>query len=471
MTTITTSSSTSTTAPPNAARVERVPPQNLDAEMALVGSMMMSRDAIAEVIPIIGRSESRWFYLPVHQKLFEILVDLYDDPGKAIDLIVVSDELRRRDLYEFVGGQDYMIQLAESFAEWANAEYYARIVRDCGMLRDLIRCASEISDHAYANLDDPKDILDRAEQKIFETTEQRVSGTAVEIRDVIARLAQHLRDGVAHEGLDTGFRNFDDMTGGLRGGDLVILAGRPSMGKTALGLTIARNIALDQHKPVGFFSMEMSNEQVGERLICAEAGVDLSRLRKLKLSDQDHRNLQDAAHRFEKSRLLLDDTAGMTVMELRSKARRMKQRYDIQVVFVDYLQLMHQPRAESRQVEIATISRGLKGLARELKIPVVALSQLNRMAEGRADKKPLMSDLRESGAIEQDADLVLLIHREEYYHRDDDSVKGLADLIIAKQRNGPTGDVVLSFESKLARFSNYSAEVESYRPAGDAAPF
>ncbi|MCH7633026.1 MAG: hypothetical protein IIB59_07415, partial [Planctomycetes bacterium] len=273
MTTITTSSSTSTTAPPNAARVERVPPQNLDAEMALVGSMMMSRDAIAEVIPIIGRSESRWFYLPVHQKLFEILVDLYDDPGKAIDLIVVSDELRRRDLYEFVGGQDYMIQLAESFAEWANAEYYARIVRDCGMLRDLIRCASEISDHAYANLDDPKDILDRAEQKIFETTEQRVSGTAVEIRDVIARLAQHLRDGVAHEGLDTGFRNFDDMTGGLRGGDLVILAGRPSMGKTALGLTIARNIALDQHKPVGFFSMEMSGKQLYQRFISKAANI------------------------------------------------------------------------------------------------------------------------------------------------------------------------------------------------------
>ena len=243
------------------------------------------------------------------------------------------------------------------------------------------------------------------------------------------------------------------------------------MGKTALALTIARNLALDYHKPVGFFSMEMSNEQLGERLVCAEAGVDLGRLRKLKLSDQDHRNLQDAAHRFEDSKLYLDDTPGMTVMELRSKARRMKQRFGVQAVFVDYLQLMHIPKTESRQVEIATISRGLKSLARELNIPIIALSQLNRMAEGRSDKKPLMSDLRESGAIEQDADLVLLVHREEYYKRDDDSVKGLADLIIAKQRNGPTGEVQLSFDSRFARFRNYTAEVEPYSGGGDAIPF
>jgi len=452
-------------------RTERVPPQDLDAEMALLGSMMMSRDAIAEIIGIVGRGDSGWFYLPVHQKLFEVLLDLYDDPGKAIDLIVVCDELRRRDLFDFVGGQEYMIQLAESFGEWANAEYYARIVRDRGMLRDLIRCASEITDQAYAGMDDAKDILDRAEQKIFEVTERRVSGQAVEIREIITRLAQQLRDGIRHDGLDTGFTKLDDMTGGLRPGDLVILAGRPSMGKTALGLTMARNMALDAGRPIAFFSMEMSCEQLGERLACADAGVDLGRLRRRTLSEQDHRNLQDVAHRFESARLFLDDTPGMTIMELRSKARRMRKRFGVEAVFADYLQLMHTPNAESRQVEIATISRGLKSLARELKIPVIALSQLNRMPEGRADKKPLMSDLRESGAIEQDADVVLLIHREEYYHPEKEETQGLAELLIAKQRNGPTGKVELTFDSKLTRFGNYSQEVVPLRVTDDVVPF
>ncbi len=452
-------------------RPERMPPQDLDAEMALLGSLMMSRDAFAEVIPIVGRSDSGWFYLPVHQKLFEVLLDLYDDAAKAIDLIVVCDELRRRELFDFVGGQEYMIQLAESFGEWANAEHYARIVRDRGMLRDLIRCASQIADQAYAGIDDAKDILDRAEQRIFEVTERRVSGQAVEVRDVVTRLAQQLRDGVKHDGLDTGFTKFDDMTGGLRPGDLIILAGRPSMGKTALGLTVARNMALDEGKPIAFFSMEMSCEQLGERLACADAGVDLGKLRRRALSEQDHRNLQDVADRFENVRLFLDDTPGMTIMELRSKARRMRQRFGVEAVFVDYLQLMHTPNCESRQVEIATISRGLKSLGRELKIPVIALSQLNRMPEGRADKRPLMSDLRESGAIEQDADVVLLIHREEYYHTDKEEVRGLAELIIAKQRNGPTGSVTLTFDSRFTRFANYSQEVAPFRTVDDVVPF
>ncbi len=459
---------TTTNRPTATVRAERVPPQDLDAEMALLGSMMMSRDAIAEVIPIIGREESAWFYLPVHQKLFEILLDLYDDPGKAIDLIVVTDELRRRDLYDFVGGQEYMIQLAESFADWANAEHYARIVRDKGMLRDLIRCTGEICDQAYSGIDEARTILDIAERKIFECTEKRVSGQSISIRDLVRRLSEQLelRDEGVCTGVPTGFTQLNEYTGGFQPGDFIVLAGRPSMGKTALGLSMAQHAALDQRVPVAFFSMEMSGAQVAQRLVCSHGhGIDLQRLRRRTLSDEEMRELLHACADFEQAPFYIDDTAGMTIMELRAKARRLKQRFDIQIVYVDYLQLMHTPQAENRQVEISTISRGIKALARELDIPVIAMAQLNRMPEGRSDKRPLMSDLRESGAIEQDADVVLLIHRDEYYKPEDESAKGLAELIIAKQRNGPTGNITLSFNRKFTRFGNYSAEPEPYRPA------
>ncbi|MFQ5590529.1 MAG: replicative DNA helicase [Phycisphaerae bacterium] len=460
------------------ASTDRVPPQDLEAEMALLGSMMMSRDAIAEVIPLIRRADSEWFYLPVHRRLFEVLLDLYDDPTKAIDLIVVSDELRRRDLLDYVGGQDYLVQLAESFADWANAEFYARIVRDKGMLRDLIRCAGEITELAYSGIDEPRDILDAAEQKLFSATERRVTGHAVAIREEVARLAQQLRDGVPCTGLRTAFGRFNEMTGGLHPGDLVVLAGRPSMGKTALGLTLSKHLAMDEHHGVAFFSMEMSAEQLAARLACSHKGIDLQKYRLRKLSEEEKAQFQYAAADFQEVPLFIDDTPGMTAIELRAKARRLKQRENIDVVFVDYLQLMYLPKAESRQVEIATISRQLKGLARELHIPVVALAQLNRMPEGRQDKRPLMSDLRESGAIEQDADVVLLIHREEFYKPEDEEVKGKAELIIAKQRNGPTGTIELQFNKKLTRFSNLSLGPESYGfhavsydMAADSVPF
>jgi replicative DNA helicase len=438
--------------------------------------MMMSRDAIADVITIIGREDGQWFYLPAHQKLFEVLLDLYDDPGKAIDLIPVSDELRRRELFDFVGGHEYMIQLAESFAEWANAEHYAKIVRDKGMLRDVIRCAGEITEQAYSNIDEAKDILDVAEQKIFAVTERRVTGETVAIRDAVARLAKQLelKDEGGLTGLPTGFPLLDEYTSGFQAGDLVIVAGRPSMGKTALGLAIAKYLALNEGKPVVFFSMEMSSDQVAQRLASSYTGIESQKLRRRILSDAEVRRLLDACHEFERVPLFIDDTPGMTAMELRSKARRLKQRYDIQAIFVDYLQLMYVPKMENRQVEIATISRGLKSLGRELGIPVITMAQLNRMPEGRQDKRPFMSDLRESGAIEQDADVVLLLHREEYYKPHDEDVRGQAELIIAKQRNGPVGTVPLVFNKKITRFMSRSPEEEpapSYGGGGDHVPF
>ena len=457
-----------------AAAKERIPPQDLDAEMALLGSMMMSRDAISEVVPVIGREDSRWFYVPAHQRLFEVLLDMYDDPTKAIDLIVVSDELRRRELLDVVGGQEYMIQLAESFAEWANAEHYARIVRDKGMLRDLIRCTGEISDDAFTAIDEAREILDRAEQKIFDVTERRVSGEAIAVRVVLARLSKQLEPDQKGgcTGLSTGFMQLDELTSGFQKGDLIILAGRPSMGKTALGLSMATHAALEERAPVVFFSMEMSCDQLAQRLVCSHTGLDSQRLRRRMLSEQDIRELFDACAAFQDAPLFLDDTPGMTAMELRSKARRLKQKHDIQAVYVDYLQLMYTPKVENRQVEIAVISRNLKSLARELGIPVIAMAQLNRLPEGRHDKRPLMSDLRESGAIEQDADVVLLVHREEYYKPEDDSVKGMAELIIAKQRNGPVGTVKLSFNKKQTRFADlYVGPEPATVPYREEVPF
>jgi replicative DNA helicase len=441
--------------------------------MALLGSMMMSRDSIAEVIPIILRSDSHWFYVPAHQKLFELLIDLYDDPAKAIDLIVVTDELRRRSWLEFVGGQEYMIQLAESFADWANAEYYAKIVRDKGLLRDLILATDEISRSAYSAIDETQEILDAAERRVFAVTERRVGGRTVEVKEAVARLARQLEVGDRGicTGLPTGFTQLDEYTSGLQPGDLIVVAGRPSMGKTALGLSVAQHMAQHDHKPVLFFSMEMSIDQIAQRLICAHTGIDTQKLRRRMLSEQEVRRLCDACAEFEEAPLFIDDSAGLTVMEVRSNARRLKQRHDIQAVFVDYLQLMHTPEAENRQVEIATISRGLKGLARELNIPVVALAQLNRMPEGRQDKRPLMSDLRESGAIEQDADVVLLIHREEYYHPEKEEFKNQAELIIAKQRNGPTGSVLLHFDKRVTRFGNQYVGPEPVESVRDGVPF
>ncbi len=451
---------------------QRVPPQDLDAEKALLGSLMMSRNAIADVIPIIGREDCEWFYVPAHQKIFVTLLDMYDDPTKAIDLIVVSDELRRRDLFDIVGGQDYLIQLAESFADWANAEYYAKIVRDKGMLRDLIRCAGEITEQAYTGMDEAKHILDNAEQRIFNVTEKRVSGQAIEIRSVVNQLAQQIGSGGdgMYTGLPTGFVQLDEYLGGLQAGDFIIVAGRPSMGKTAFGLSVAQHMSLTDNGRIAFFSMEMSNAQLAQRLISAHSGVDAQKIRKQMLSEKEMNKLLHACSDFEQTKLFVDDTPGMTALELRSKVRRLTQQHDIQAVFVDYLQLMYIPGSENRQVEISTISRSLKSLARELNIPIVALAQLNRMAEGRADKRPIMSDLRESGAIEQDADVILLIHREEYYRPEDEEVKNQAEVIIAKQRNGPTGRVTLHFDKKLTRFSNLTVTADNYVPAESYVP-
>ncbi len=446
--------------------MDRVPPQSLEAEMSLLGSMLLNRDAIGEVISVIAPHEVDWFYRPDHRILFDLLVKLYDKQA-PVDLVVVREALAQQNQLEEVGGVAYLVELAESVPTWVNASHYAQLVRDKGILRDLIRCCGQITDSAYHAAEDAKLILDKAEQSLFDVTERRVTGQPVPVRELVEEAARQLesRDSMHVTGLETGFAELDDVTSGLQPGDLIIVAGRPSMGKTAFGLNVAEHIAITNEKPAVFFSMEMSRQQVVQRLLCSRARVDSQRFRKRMCSEEEIKHLLDACALMETAPLYIDDTPGMTIMELRAKVRRLRQLHRIEAVFVDYMQLMHQPQAESRQQEIATISRGLKSLGRELNIPIIAMAQLNRMAEGRSDHRPRMGDLRESGAIEQDADVIMLIHREEYYKPQDPALQGLAELSIAKQRNGPTANIKLHFNRQLTRFDNLSHTPE---PGGEA---
>ncbi len=436
--------------------------------MSLLGSLLLDREAIGLVVQIIGRDRSDMFYRHDHRLLYEAVVDLYER-NEPIDLIVLENELRRRNHLEAVNGRDYLIELHESVPSAANAEYYARIVRDKAMLRDLIGATGAIMQSAYEDSEPAQTILDQAEQKLFEVTEQRVSGHALPIRDFLDETFAQISDPDLMNGLPTGFTTIDHMTGGFQDGDLVIVAARPSMGKTAFGISLLEHIGIDENQrrgyPCVFFSLEMSKLLIAQRLLCSRARVDMSRLRRGQLNDREISLLHAAHGEMRDAPIYVDDSPGMSVMEVRAKARRLKMMHDIRIIFIDYLQLMHDPsNRESRQQEISAISRGLKALARELEIPVIALAQLNRQVEGRSTNRPRMSDLRESGAIEQDADVIMLLHREEYYLDKkggdgavDPSIRGQAEVIIDKQRNGPTGVAELHFTPQFARFDNATA--------------
>jgi len=443
-------------------QTQRVPPHNIDAEMSLLGAMMLDRDAISNILPIVNRENATAFYRPGHEQLFHVLIDIYDAAKSEIDLVTVQDELTRRDLLDHVGGVPYLVQLAESVPSIAHAEHYARIVRDKAILRDLIRSADDIGNIAYADNQPADELLDLAEQKLFSVTERRVSRQASQLRELLVRLYEQVEQrGEKHlSGLPTGFTELDDLTTGFQAGDFIIVAGRPSMGKTALGLTICEHLAATEHTPVVFFSMEMSNQQVAQRVLCSKGRVDSHAFRKGMIGEDVMQHLSFVCEELSNAPFYVDDTPGMSVLELRAKARRLVRQHDIKAVFVDYIQLMRSTGAESRQQEISMISAGLKALGRELNIPVIAMAQLNRQAEGREGHRPRMSDLRESGALEQDADVILLIHREEYYKPQNLDAQGIAEIIIAKQRNGPTDTIKLHFNKKLTRFDNHSDNPE-----------
>lgn len=441
-------------------RTDRIPPQDLEAEMSLLGSMMLSRDAIGDILPLIHRNESERFYRPDHRRLFEVLVDMYDR-GDPIDLVTLRNELDRLGILQEVGGVDYIADLAESVPSHLHAEHYARIVRDKAMLRDLIVAGGTIIEEAYAHQEEARQILDRAEQILFGVTDQRIADQAAPIRDSLEDIWQQIESSTGHyiTGVPTGFVELDDMLSGMQPGEMLVVAARPSMGKTAFGLSVAENVAAVQKRPAAFFSMEMSRRSVVQRLLCSRARVDSHKFRRGMMNDDEKLLLHEVCGELHDVPLFIDDTPGMSVLELRAKSRRLKARFGIQAIFIDYLQLMSSPgRQESRQQEVSQISRGIKALARELNIPVVVLAQLNRNPEGRTDGRPRMSDLRESGAIEQDADVIILLHREDYYKKENcpEELRGISEIIVDKQRNGPTGIVKLFFNNRYTRFDNYA---------------
>ncbi len=457
---------------------DRLPPHSLEAEMSLLGSMILDHKVVGEVIGIVPNAD--YLFSPSHAAIFDCLVRNYD-VHRSGDLVQLTEALRDRQLLDKVGGQDYLIQLAECVPSSVNAPHYARIVRDKAHLRRLIDAAGQILYDAYHSADaadaGAREILDKAEQMIFQIAEQSVGIDSEKLETLLEQALDMLdalhRSGRTITGIATGYYDLDEMTSGLQKGEMIIVAARPSMGKTAFALNLAEQVAFGgsphdekgPHTPVGFFSMEMSKQSVVQRLLSAHSGVDSHKMRRNILSHEDFRQLATSCGRLAEAPIFIDDTPGLTVLMLRAKARRMVAQHGVRCIFVDYLQLMSAPSAakESRQAEVSTISRGMKALARELNIPIVCLAQLNRQAELREGNRPRMADLRESGSLEQDADVIMLLHREEYYHlqsqtwaEENPDKVGIAEVIIAKQRNGPTGTVELRWNASTTRFQNLS---------------
>ncbi|HWP81371.1 MAG TPA: replicative DNA helicase [Bacteroidota bacterium] len=464
-----------------AQREGRVPPQAVDVEMAVLGAMLLEKEAIAKAIEILDES---MFYKPAHQMIFESMTSLFER-SEPVDLITLIEELRRRGQLEKVGGEYYLTELTTKVTTGANIEYHARIVLEKALMRGLIASSSEVISRAYTDTEDALALLDEAEQKIFQISEQRLKKTFISMNTAVHSTMELLESihgkhsGVT--GVPSGFAELDNYTGGFQKSDLIIVAGRPSQGKTALVLSLARNASVIHNVPVGFFSLEMSTQQLVMRLICAEARVDAHSVRTGRLPEDEWRKLSTSVGRLYKAKIYIDDTPALSILELRAKARRLKAEHNVGLIVVDYLQLMQGPKnAQSREQEISMISRSLKALAKEIDVPVIALSQLNRAVETRGDKRPVLADLRESGAIEQDADVVIFVHRPEMYGIDKDpdsgeSTAGIAEIIIGKQRNGPTGTVKLAFVKHYARFENLHrapAETLMLPPeSGDEPPF
>ena len=439
---------------------DKLPPHALEAEAALLGSMILDWRVCGDVVEIIKGADD--FYKPGHAAIYESLVELYDK-HQSIDIVQLNQKLADKQQLEDVGGVEYLMELAESVPSATSAGYYARIVREKAVVRKLIEASGNILYECYNSAEPAGDLLDRAERDIFELAETRVDQNASALSELLQETFDRLQadDGGHVTGVETGFYELDEMTNGLQPGELIIVAARPSMGKTAFALNIAEHVAAVSGQASAVFSMEMSRQQLAQRLLCSRSGVDAHKLRRNLLSQDDFGRLSMAVGSLSEAPLYIDDTPGLTLLELRAKSRRMAARHDVKAIFVDYLQLMSAPGSESRQQEVSVISRGLKALARELSVPVVCLSQLNRQAESREGHRPRMSDLRESGSIEQDADVVMMLHRESYYHRSDPEWEQAnpervneAEVIIAKQRNGPTGTVHLVFDGATTRFKN-----------------
>lgn len=435
----------------------RAVPWSQEAEQAVLGAMLLDQDAALLATELV---QDDMFYREGHRRLFRAMVGLVEH-RTVIDPVTLRDELGRRGELDAVGGADYLSELVDAVPTAANLEYHARIVKDKAILRRLIETSTGIITEAYDGRSTASDLLDKAESRIFQISQERGSEGFARLKEMLwptmERIEALQRSGKSITGVPSGFVDLDKLTSGFQPSELVIVAARPSMGKTAFCLNVATHAAVEG-EGVAIFSLEMSRDQLVQRMLTAEARVDSQRVRQGGLRDADFTNLARAAGVLQSCPVWIDDTPSLSLLEMRSKARRLKAENDIKMVVVDYLQLMRSPEyAENRVQEISDISRSLKALARELEVPVVALSQLSRASEQRGgERRPILSDLRDSGAIEQDADLVVFIHRPEYYDREDDTKKGLADIMLAKNRNGPTGDVQLRFSREYTRFDNFS---------------
>jgi replicative DNA helicase len=439
----------------------RVPPQAIEAERAVLGAMLLDGRAISRALEVLDETA---FYRPAHRRIFGAIVTLWERKEDAVDAVALSEELRRLGQFDAVGGATYLAGLLDSVATAANVEYHAKIVQEKSILRKMIEVSTEIAGQAYEGQEKPADLLDRAERAMFGISDARVRKGFIQVRDLINPAIKQIEKLYEEKkpvtGVESGFVDLDHITSGFQPSDLIIVAGRPSMGKTSLAMNVAAHAALREKLGVGIFSLEMSMEQLLLRILCSEARVSAHRLRTGYLRDKEWPLLIAAAGELAEAPLYIDDTPALSVLEMRAKARRLKAETNLGLIVVDYLQLMQGAgRPESRQQEISEISRSLKALAKELKVPVVALSQLSRAVEARSERRPMLSDLRESGAIEQDADVVCFVYREEHYKRTDEN-EGMGEIIVGKQRNGPVGVVKVAFIAEYTRFESLARHEE-----------
>lgn len=450
--------------------LDRLPPQNIEAEQSVLGAILLGQDALLKAVELLSPDD---FYRDSHRRIFTAMIDLFEK-SKAADIITVSDLLERKNELEAVGGVSYITSLASQVPTSANVRYHSKIVKEKALLRSVLWSTTEIAAKVYESSLDAEEVVDFAQKSIFEVSDKRSKASFSSLRDVIKdsfQMIEHLYDKKeAVTGVPSGFPDLDKLTTGFQRGDLIIIGGRPSMGKTAFGLNIAQHVGVEMKEHVVIFSLEMAKEQLAIRMLCSEAMVDSNKVRSGFFKKEDWRKLTNAAGKLAEAPIYIDDSSSSSVLEMRAKARRhIMEHGNLSLIVVDYLQLMRgRSGAERREQEISEISRSLKALAKELKVPVIAMSQLSRAVERRGDdKKPTLADLRESGAIEQDADVVIFLYREKYYDKSNPSNRGKAEIIVAKQRNGPVGTVNLTFLSDSTRFMPYT-DMEYHEDSGDA---
>ncbi len=451
---------------------QKIPPQSLEAEFSVLGGLMLEREAFDQVADLLDMQD---FYKPAHQIIYKTILELHQK-SQPIDLVTVMNLLQSKNELDQVGGAEYLLTLLEKVVSAANIDSHAKIIRDKSLLRRLIHTSSNLIEKAFgSDFNDVETLIDLAESEILKVGENKMSSGLIGTMDIVKSSIEKIEDLYKRKadvtGVPTGFTELDKMTSGLHGGELIIVAARPSMGKTAFSLNLATHMALKAKKTVAYFSVEMSKESVMMRLLSGESKISMGEIRTGRIQDASWPKLIQAAGAISEAPLFIDDTAGISPFEIRARCRRLKATHGLDCIMIDYLQMMDlKQKVESRERAVSEISKGLKSIAKELKVPIIALAQLNRGVEGRSDRRPMLSDLRESGSIEQDADVIMMLYRDDYYDKEDQDKAGHAEVIIGKQRNGPTGTVKLKFDAKINKFRDADPDSISPLPPPQAPP-